>query len=243
MSVTAAPAIPPRYEWVLFDADGTLFDYDRAESAALAKAFEAHKQRFKPEYVPAYRAINQALWRQLERGHITPDLLKVRRFELLLENIGIRDLAEDFSKVYLDCLARCSELMEGAGELLQLLNGRCKSAIATNGLSRVQRGRVSASPLNGLVTELIISEDIGYAKPAPEFFREAFRRIGEPPRSQVLMVGDNWASDIVGAVNYGLDACWFNPAGQGAPGTGAATYMVRSLAEISKIIFPLPLRS
>jgi phosphoglycolate phosphatase-like HAD superfamily hydrolase len=35
-----------KYRWLLFDADGTLFDYDRAEAMALAATFEQFGYQF-----------------------------------------------------------------------------------------------------------------------------------------------------------------------------------------------------
>jgi 2-haloacid dehalogenase len=52
----------------LFDADGTLFDYDRAERAALEKALAQIGVSFDPGYLAAYQRINQALWQGVEKG-------------------------------------------------------------------------------------------------------------------------------------------------------------------------------
>jgi FMN phosphatase YigB (HAD superfamily) len=52
---------------LLFDADGTLFDYDRAENAALGQVFRKIGVSFDPGYLAAYRRINQALWQAVEK--------------------------------------------------------------------------------------------------------------------------------------------------------------------------------
>ena len=39
------------YTWLLFDADGTLFDYDRAEATALEQAFAEVGTVFEPTYL------------------------------------------------------------------------------------------------------------------------------------------------------------------------------------------------
>ena len=57
-----------QYQWLLFDADGTLFDYDRAESTALNQAFRLIGVTFDPSYLAAYRHINHALWQAVEKG-------------------------------------------------------------------------------------------------------------------------------------------------------------------------------
>ena len=59
------------YLWLLFDADGTLFDYDRAEAQALVRTFEMTGFDWKPEYTAIYREINGGLWRAFEKGEIS----------------------------------------------------------------------------------------------------------------------------------------------------------------------------
>ena len=192
----------PGYRWLLFDADGTLFDYDRAERAALEQALAQIGVPFQTGHLAAYRRINQALWQQVEKGELTPGLVKVRRFELLLEAIRVAYSAAALSASYLECLANCSELVEGAEAVLGVLHRKYRIAILTNGLTVVQRGRLARSVIRHHVSDMIISEEIGAAKPAKEFFDTAFARLGHPSKGEVLMIGDGWASDIQGALRY-----------------------------------------
>ncbi len=222
-----------RYQWLLFDADGTLFDYDRAERAALELALRRIGVVFEPGHLAAYRRFNREVWRALERGQITPEVLKVRRFELLFQTIGVDHSPADFSSRYLDAIANCAELLEGALEVVQALRSRYRMAIVTNGLSAVQRRRFERSAIRDCIVEIIISEEIGTAKPAREFFDVTFARLGEPPKSEVLMIGDNWSSDIAGGANYGLDTCWFNPSRQLRPDAPSLTREVASLPELA----------
>jgi 2-haloacid dehalogenase len=220
------------YQWLLFDADGTLFDYDRAESAALRQAFQLIEVTFDPGYLATYRRINQTLWQAVEKGELTPGFVRVRRFELLLQTIGVAHPPAAFSDRYLQCLAECSELVEGAAEVLQELDGKYRMAILTNGLQVVQRGRLVRSVIRRHISEIIISEEIGFSKPANEFFDVALARLGHPPRREVLMIGDGWNSDILGAIQSGLDACWYNPGRTSSPGGGEVTREIASLREL-----------
>jgi len=68
-----------KYRWMLFDADGTVFDYDRCEAVALQKAFEHFGLRFQPDYVQSYRRINKQIWREFERGEIAQVELRTKR--------------------------------------------------------------------------------------------------------------------------------------------------------------------
>ncbi len=224
------------YDWVLFDADGTLFDYDRAESLALKQAFARIGARIGPDCLPTYRRINQALWTDLEAGRTTPAILKVRRFELLLSELGMSHPAAEFSDIYLQALADCSELIEGAVEMLRALPPQCRAAIITNGLTSVQRRRVQQSAIAPLIADLIISEEIGWAKPAREFFEITLSRIGNPAKHRILVVGDSWQSDMRGAVEFGLDACWFNPHKAPRPTELPVSFEISSFGELASVL-------
>jgi 2-haloacid dehalogenase len=224
----------PRYRWLLFDADGTLFDYDRAERAALEKVLAQIGVSFDPGYLATYRRINQTLWQRVEKGEIMPGEVKVRRFELLLEAIQVAYSPTAFSASYLECLANCSELVEGAEGVLGALHKKYRIAILTNGLTVVQRGRLARSVICHQVSDIIISEEIGTAKPAKEFFDTALARLGHPSKREVLMIGDGWASDIQGAVQYGIDACWYNPGRTPRPATTEITREIASLRELTE---------
>jgi len=127
---------------------------------------------------------------------------------------------------------RPAAILEGAAEALQELQGKYRIAILTNGLYVVQRGRLARSAIRQHIDELIISEEIGFAKPAREFFNAAFAKLGHPSRRDTLMIGDGWNSDILGARQYGLDACWYNPGYKPRPDDGEITREIVSLREL-----------
>jgi 2-haloacid dehalogenase len=222
-----------RYDWLLFDADGTLFDFERAESAALRKVFQLMGETFKPDHLAEYRRINQALWQGVETGEIKPGFVKIRRFELLLQSLNLDHSADAFGAAYLECLAECSELIDDAAEVVQALQGKYRMAILTNGLQVVQRGRLARSVIRHHIEEIIISEEIGFSKPAKEFFEIAMARLGNPSPRAVLMIGDGWNSDIVGAVQYGLDACWYNPGRKPRPTSCEITREIATLRDLT----------
>jgi len=221
------------YLWLLFDADGTLFDYNRAEAAALQSAFALLHLDFSDGYLDTYRRINHALWQALEKKQITPEVLQVRRFELLLQALGLAGSPARLSNLYLEQLGLCTELIEGAYEVLQRLQRTSRIAVVTNGLQAVQRSRLARSRIRDFVSELIISEEIGAAKPQVEFFDAAFARLGHPSKREALIIGDSLSSDIQGGINYGLDTCWFNPGATRRPhGPEQITYEIRPLRQL-----------
>lgn len=226
----------PRYRWLLFDADGTLFDYERAEASALARTFARFALPLAPGTVDAYRAINHRCWQALERGEITPEALRTRRFALLFDATGLGADVERFSAAYLENLADAAELVDGATEVLAALRDRYRFAIITNGLRTVQRGRLARSAIRDDIAALVISEEVGSAKPAPGIFDAAFAAMGHPAKGEVLMIGDSLTSDIRGACDYGIDACWFNPVHQPRLNGLAITYEINRLDELIDLL-------
>lgn len=222
------------YQWLFFDADGTLFDYDRAEAKALQGTFQNFNLPFAPEYAGTYQEINHQVWLDFENGQITSTALRVERFKRLFAafQMDTRVDPERFSTRYLQNLAMASDLVDGAEKTIRGLQGKYRLALITNGLKDVQRPRLALSAIAGCFTEIAISEELGAAKPARRYFDLVFERIGRPPRETVLVIGDSLSSDIQGGINYSLDTCWFNPQGQPANPKIPATYEIRWLEEL-----------
>lgn len=221
-----------KYRWLLFDLDNTLFDFDAAELKALASTFPQFGQAYTPEIGEAYHRINRELWQAFERGEITAVQLRTTRFQILFQTIGFQADPAAFSDAYLANLATFPDLIDGADELIPRLSRTHYLALITNGLSDVQRPRLAASPIGDYFTAVTISDEIGIAKPDAGIFDAAFIAMGRPAKNDVLIIGDSLTSDIRGGVNYGMDTCWYNPAGQPNPNGLAPTYEIRQLHEM-----------
>lgn len=224
------------YEWLLIDADGTLFDYDRAEADALARALADAEVEFLPEHLATYREINARLWASFERDEISRDYLRYARFGELSERFGLGLDPPTFSVQYLARLAEGTALIGGAEELVRRLHGRVHMALLTNGFAEVQRPRIAASGIGSLFDAVIISGEVGAAKPSARIFNTAFDRMGHPDKSHVLIVGDSLHADIRGGIEYGIDTCWFNPGGEPNRSAWSPRYEIRSLLDVLSIV-------
>ncbi|MEN8221961.1 MAG: YjjG family noncanonical pyrimidine nucleotidase [Acidobacteriota bacterium] len=201
-----------KYRYLLFDLDGTIFDYDRAEAHALEETFTQFNLVFKKDHLTLYRDINKQIWADYENGIISQNDLSLERFGRLSSSLKIDFDASFFSSVYLKNLSKGRYLIPGAVELLELLFSReFKLYLITNGLKDVQRERLSGSPVTPFFKDIFISEEMGAAKPDRKIFDESFNRMGSPEKSEVLIIGDSLSSDIAGGFSYGIDTCWINP--------------------------------
>ena len=119
----------PRYDYVLFDADNTLFDFDQAERRALQAALEAHGYPFNDLTEQLYLAVNRALWHRFDLGSIEKETLLRERFAVFSRVMGGQDDPEEFNRFYLDRLAEGSDLLPGAEDLCRALAPHCLSLI------------------------------------------------------------------------------------------------------------------
>ena len=67
-----------KYKHLLFDLDGTLFDYDKAESDALENTFLQFGFNYEPDYLTKYRELNHLIWQDFENGNIAQKELKTK---------------------------------------------------------------------------------------------------------------------------------------------------------------------
>ena len=224
------------YSHLLFDADGTLFDYDRGEAKALAATFQTAGIPFHADYTNTYRLINAQMWSDFEQGKISQQKLRSERFGRMFQALNIQADPLDFSRRYQTNLGQAADLIDGALELLQALHGRHHLHLISNGIPVVQRTRLSLSPIQRYLETITISGEIGVAKPHPAIFDAAFQSMGSPPKSETLIIGDSLTSDIQGGLNYKIDTCWYNPHQQPPNPAIPATYQIRSLSQLPLLL-------
>lgn len=225
------------YSLYLFDADGTLFDYGRAEHVALKGACTASGVPYGPRTEKLYAQINGRFWTLYEQGHVDIKGLQIGRFEELLGALGSASCdPAQLNETYLGLLSEGAYLLPDALEICQALRARGRRlALVTNGMLRTQKGRFEASALRPLFDRMIVSEDIGCAKPDPRYFDHALRLLSHENRRDVLVVGDSLTADIAGGIAAGLDTCWVCRTQSTLPPKPAPRFIVRSLPEILRI--------
>lgn len=224
-----------RYSAVLFDVDGTLLDYGRAEAAALETAFARRGLRFTPQMHAAFRVASQEARKLMSKNAADRDAFRVGRFERLFAGLGIEEDAAAFNELFLSCLAETPYPLEGAGVLCRtLFEAGVTLAVASNGLEWFQAKRLEAAGLISFFSKIITSERAGSAKPEQAFFHYAWTVLGCPPKNRVLMVGDSLTADIEGSKQMGFDACWVTKQNGGC--SGGADYVVPSLEDVISVV-------
>ncbi len=220
------------YDWLLFDADNTLWDFSAAEAAALERTLIERDLPWSEEVLGTYRLINKAAWDDYESGKLPKGQLRDIRFQRLLEHYRHDHPAEELSLSYREYLAASHHMLDGAPEVLKAVHGKYQLGLITNGLREVQRPRLSNTGIGKYFEFILISDEVGVAKPDAAFFQLAQDRMGNPDKSRVLVIGDNPNADVGGGLAFGYDACWLRRPGAADRKKLGETYRIRAIGEL-----------
>ncbi|MGG5575397.1 pyrimidine 5'-nucleotidase [Vibrio diazotrophicus] len=221
-----------KYDWILFDADETLFHFDALKGMQLM--FERKGVNFTEQDFHHYQQVNKPLWVDYQNGTITAEELKHIRFKAWAEKL--ETTTAELNSAFLEAMADICTLLPGAKELMDALNGKAKLGIITNGFTELQAIRLERTGMTQYFDHVVISEEVGIAKPDAGIFQHAMEKMGNPSKERVLMVGDNPHSDILGGLNFGIETCWLNVHQHERPEGINAHYEVQSLHELRSIL-------
>ena len=233
-----------RYDILLWDIDGTLMDFKKAEAMSLSECLREIGVEPNKQMVEDYSNINMSYWKRLEKGEITKQEVLIGRFQEFLGKYQIQTDAQEFLESYENGLGHHNYIQDDSFNLLQDLRDRgFKQYIVTNGTLSVQRMKLRATGLGQIVDGVFISDELGVPKPRKEFFEICFETIfgtvhpDAEHLKQVLIIGDSLSSDMQGGLNVGIDTCWYRNPGEQNPEGFPVTYEVKHLQEVIDIIY------
>lgn len=234
-----------RYKDLFIDFDDTLYDTHGNAVIALKETFEVfHLERYFADpnvFYDAYWAANIDLWSRYSKGEIDQPYLIVERFRRPLSlGVGLEvtePLCLEMSDVFLDFCSSKPGVIEGAHELMDYLRSRgYRMHMTSNGFHEVQYKKLAACGLKDYFDTIILSEDAGVNKPSPQYFDYALKVSGAD-RQTTLMIGDNLNTDVIGALNAGINAMLVNRwdvKKEDIPQT--VTFVVNGLRDIALIL-------
>ncbi|GAB3061279.1 HAD family hydrolase [Virgibacillus ainsalahensis] len=99
---------------------------------------------------------------------------------------------------------------EDTFRLLDQLKGKYQLLLLTNGSPDLQQTKLDITPeLVPYFDHIVVSGAFGKGKPAPEIFEHALKLLSVQ-KEEVLMIGDNLLTDILGASRAGISSIWIN---------------------------------
>lgn len=221
-----------RYNWVLFDADETLFSFNSYLGlTAMLKRYGIH---FTHEDYDAFQAVNKLLWVAYQNNEITAEDIQMRRFAKLSKQTGVHQI--QLNQELMAEMAKVSKPLDGVMEMLEALYPEVKMGIITNGFTELQQQRLQNTQTEKFFDIVVVSEQIGVAKPDRKVFDYAFSLMDDLDKTKILMVGDTLASDILGGYNSGIDTCWFNHTNMANDTKIQPTYEIKNMHELVGIV-------
>jgi len=202
---------------IFFDLDHTLWDFEQNSKEALHEIFIDFKLEKLlhcsfTEFINVYHQINHAYWDDYKKGKVTREKLRNGRFHDTLSffQISNNTLGIALSESYISRSPYKTQLFEGAIRVLDYLKHKNYALhIITNGFKEVQHIKLDYSNLKPFFEHIIISEEHGFNKPDIKIFDLA-QQLTNAQSHQCVMIGDNYDTDILGALNANWKAIYLS---------------------------------
>lgn len=196
---------------VLFDLDETLLDHRTTERAAATALHRiADLKRPVDEFVAAWAAALERHFQRYLDGELSYEEQRRARvreaIDPRLTDEAVDRLLEQYLAAYLSTPALftdavpCLDRLSAAGHRL---------GVITNGNTEHQRLKLTHSGILARFECVVVSEECGHAKPAPEIFARACAHMGEPA-ARAIYIGDRYDVDAEGARRAGLRGIWLD---------------------------------
>lgn len=228
-----------RIQHIFFDLDRTLWDFESNSRNTLAELYSEFKLQeigfssFE-QFHTIYKEKNELCWALYRENRLSKESMRSKRFKMSLQEAGHtgNTLASKLGEEYVLRSPRQTLLMDGSREILEYLAPRYQMHIITNGFEEVQHIKLKACHIDHYFGQVITSERAGSKKPHPGIFRFAFQRTRALP-AQSVMVGDDYAIDVLGAERAGMTGIHYAP--EQNAGT-EATLAVRHLNDLKRFL-------
>ena len=222
-------------EFLLIDLDDTILDFKKAEHVAVKKTLADFGVEPTDAVCARYSVINQLHWEAMERKEMTRQQVLEGRFAVLFAELGVAVDAATCSHHYTENLAIGHYFLPGAREAVEQLSKKYKLYMTSNGTAWVQRSRLKSADIEQYFGDIFISQEIGFNKPAVEYFEGCFAKIPGFDPKKAMIVGDSLSSDIKGGKNAGIATCWVNP-GHEPAGEISPDYQIENLMQLEALL-------
>lgn len=229
------------YKYIFIDLDDTIWDFQSNAKETLQEIYHTlhlskHFGSFE-DFFDRYKTHNLRLWEAYGKSEISKKELAQERFYAPLQEVGVADstLAESLNSAFLQQLPFKTKLKPFARELLTWLKERhYPITLISNGFEEVQYQKINHSQLDSYFDHIVLSEQVGALKPDPTIYQYALK-INQATPNEVLMIGDNYQADIIGANSVGIDAVFLSPNEQETDNT-KQIFVIKHLNQILDII-------
>ena len=201
---------------LFFDLDHTLWDYETNARATLLDMYSTFElDRFfndETHFIQTFKQQNEQLWHRYNVGEIDKFEIRNHRFGYIMNAVKNSDLnlAQELSNQFIIECPRKKALMPNARQVLDKLAKDFELGIITNGFDDTQNIKLKYSEINHYFKWVVTSESSGHRKPAKGIFDFTLDYSGGVIED-IVIIGDNLQTDILGANNAGWKSVWYNP--------------------------------
>jgi putative hydrolase of the HAD superfamily len=212
-----------KYQHIFFDLDHTIWDFDKNAEETLQELYLVYDLpglglHSADLFIETYTRNNHQLWADYHTGKISKQTLREMRFKKTFLDLGLSPevIPVQFEDDYVRICPTKTNLFDGAHDTLEYLRKKYTLHLITNGFKESQELKVTGTDIAKYFDQIIVSEDVGVNKPDPAIFQHALNVAGADKETSI-MIGDSLEADVMGALNFGMDAIYFNPAGLPKP--------------------------
>ncbi|BBI36488.1 HAD family hydrolase [Cohnella abietis] len=229
------------YKAIIFDLDNTLLNYSASELKSMQQTVQTHGLIHHESFTwdsfwIHYSKINMYYWNERNKsGHNIYQILELSFQDTLKELRLDHSDSKLLANLYWDTFCNACDFEEHATDILSHLHGKYNLAIISNGIGQAQRCRLAVGKIEHYFDALVISDEVGYWKPDKEIFAEALKRLNIH-HSEALFVGDSLNDDYFGALNAGIDFCYYNRMSNPIDTSIRPKFMIDSLNKISDFL-------
>jgi putative hydrolase of the HAD superfamily len=199
---------------IFFDLDHTLWDFEKNSQLAFARIFDANYPHIHlDDFIAAYMPINKACWQLYQVDQMSHDELRYQRLKQSFDALAVAISDHEINQIatdYIHYLPDFNHLFDDAHEVLRYLQSNYHLHIITNGFAEVQYRKMHQSNLTPYFKTITNSELAGAKKPNPIIFEHALQ-VASATKSNSVMIGDSLDADVLGALDFGMQAVFFNP--------------------------------
>lgn len=186
---------------VIFDLDNTLYDYDNSHNYALKCVAKYLKIDFET-FDDVYKKVSKDLKKDLKETASSHNRLIY--FKHLCQEFGFNINPLNINEVYWESYISKMKLFDGVYEFLcYLKNNNIKIALLTDFQTEYQYKKLNKLGITNLFDVIVTSEEVGIEKPNTQGFERCLKLLNETA-DKVIMIGDNYHKDILGAINVGI---------------------------------------
>jgi YjjG family noncanonical pyrimidine nucleotidase len=231
----------PEYKAIIFDLDNTLLNYTISELDSMKRTCDDHNL-FRNDvsqwdlFWSSFSQYNFHHWMDFVNGGNVKTIGDVLRFSFR-DSLKLEELFHgQLSDTYWNYFCNSCVFEDGAEQLLSNVKDRYQLGIITNGISESQRKRLKAGNIHNLFQSIVISDEVGIRKPSKEIFEIALNELNVS-NEEVLFVGDSLQDDYHGAMNAGIDFCFYNRKKIEVPNDFRPKYTIKSLKDFDDTLY------